>query len=540
MAFFNSLASPGSADGSPHARQGLQFSRLVAAIAHRASARALAAKSAFVVTVVYAGLLFWLAPHPPMADLPQHAGQVALLRELLFGQSSWEPLLRINYFTPYLIGYGLTVPLSFVMPIADAMKLLLMLAFYGFVSCCVLLRRHFHGDERLDWLFIPGFLGFSYVFGFFTFLLAAPVALLFILLADRYAQHPTSTDGVRLAGVGLVLFFSHGLAFLFASSIGVALLLFRVRRWPDTLLALLPYAPLAALSIGYAAASHYSEAATGNEPSGTLWGEWPERFNFFNNIFGSPPYAAQDALFVAVAGVFMLWAPRLLKSSINRTLPAALIPMAAVLLVWLAAPAYTMKTNYIFQRFALFILPFYALMFCRPASPSHNEDITQSRACQLVLAMLCWLLLAGHTERLLRFAQESREFEVVRTAVEPGQRALSLVLESSSTAAKNQVAYLHHPLWYQAENGGFVDYNFAWAPSQMVRFREDQLPAVLPFWNPERFSWMDHRGGDYRYFFVRHAQPLPSEFFRNDQCAVSLLKSSGHWSVFEATRCRPH
>ncbi|MCW0054006.1 hypothetical protein OIV36_31550, partial [Burkholderia pseudomallei] len=58
----------------------------------------------FVATVAAAGLLFWLVPHPPMVDLPQHAGQVAILHDLLLGQSPWAPLLRINLFTPYLLG----------------------------------------------------------------------------------------------------------------------------------------------------------------------------------------------------------------------------------------------------------------------------------------------------------------------------------------------------------------------------------------------------------------------------------------------------
>ena len=147
-----------------------------------------AVRLAFLVTVLYAGAMFWIAPHPPMADLPQHAGQVAIWRDLLLGQSPWQQMLRINYFTPYLIGYGLALPLSFVMPVVAAFKLMLMLAYYAFVLCCVLLRRRFDGDERLDWLFIPGFFGLSFIWGNFTFLVAAPVGLFFVLLADRYAE----------------------------------------------------------------------------------------------------------------------------------------------------------------------------------------------------------------------------------------------------------------------------------------------------------------------------------------------------------------
>ena len=39
----------------------------------------------FVLTMLWGALVFWLAPHPPMIDLAQHAGQVALLRDMLLG-----------------------------------------------------------------------------------------------------------------------------------------------------------------------------------------------------------------------------------------------------------------------------------------------------------------------------------------------------------------------------------------------------------------------------------------------------------------------
>ena len=62
----------------------------------------------------------WGAPHPLMIDLPQHAGQLALVRDMLLGRSPFAGELRINLLTPYLLGYALTLPLSLIMPIAVA------------------------------------------------------------------------------------------------------------------------------------------------------------------------------------------------------------------------------------------------------------------------------------------------------------------------------------------------------------------------------------------------------------------------------------
>jgi hypothetical protein len=41
----------------------------------------------FVLTAVCASFIFWLARHPPMADVAQHGGQVMLMRDLIFGEA---------------------------------------------------------------------------------------------------------------------------------------------------------------------------------------------------------------------------------------------------------------------------------------------------------------------------------------------------------------------------------------------------------------------------------------------------------------------
>lgn len=501
------------------------------------------ARSAFVLTVAYAGLLFWIAPYPPMADLPQHAGQVALLRDLLFDRSPWQHLLRINLFTPYWIGYGPASTLSLLMPVSAALKLMLTLAYYAFVTCCVLLRRKFQGDERLDWLFIPGYFGMCYAWGFFTFLIAAPIGLFFILMADRYAEKPTIGSGIRLAGAGLVLFFSHGLIFLFAAGIGLGLTGSRSGTLRRTIAKLLPYLPLLVLALAYALISNSTEAATdGIFPPGIVWRwDW-RRLAISSHIFGG--YEMHGAVFAAISTVVMLWSPRFLRSPLNRRNPAAFVPMALMVIVWFAAPHYAMKTSLLFERFSLFILPLYALMFGDPTGRLSFFDRAQKRMqagiFQVVLAVLCWIFLAAQTQRLVRFAHESEDFSTVRSAAEPGQRALTMAFDASSPAAGNPWAYLSYPLWYQAENQGLVDFNSAWFPPQIVRYRGDHLPAVRPdlSMGPQHFNWHTHQGWQYRYFFVRSTGQIPESLFANEHCQVVHLKTAGSWSLYERRRCQ--
>ena len=166
-------------------------------------------------------------------------------------------------------------------------------------------------------------------------------------------------------------------------------------------------------------------------------------------------------------------------------------------------------------------------------------SVVEARFVQVLLALLCWIFLIMQTLHIDRFARESRDFEAVRITAEPGQRALALVFDAASAASHNPWAYLHYPLWYQAENKGFVDFNFAWSKAQIVRFRSDRLPAIQTDFSmgPGAFNWTQHEGWRYRYFFVRNTKPLPADLFKNDQCQVDLVRSAGNWSLFEASRC---
>ena len=83
-----------------------------------------------------------------------------------------------------------------------------------------------------------------------------------------------------------------------------------------------------------------------------------------------------------------------------------------------------------------------------------------------------------------------------------------------------------------------VDFNFAWFPPQIVRFRPQHLPAWLPGleWKPDRFNWTLHRGADYRYFFVRSFAPLPPDLFRDAECPPVPIWSADGWTTWADDR----
>jgi hypothetical protein len=482
----------------------------------------------FVVSVLLGGAIFWVVKRPPMGDLPQHAGQVELLRDLMSSAPRWGDLVHVNYFTPYWVPISLATILSAFVPIVVALKLLLTAAFFAFVAAGVALRREVDGDPRLDWLLLPGFFGFAYHYGFYTFLVAAPLGLLFILFSRRFAMAPTPRRALQMVAVGALLFLSHGLVFLFAVGAGGAMVLWAGRN--RLALRLAPFLALGLLALVYLVSARLRESGAAGEDLV----DWGWDWGILHRIVEFPMLGATGSwrdLLLAPVVPLMLVAPWLLGGRLQRD-GTAFMPLAVILLVWLAAPRAAMRTDFLYERFALFLLPVFAIVFRR----SEAVSAARARAAEIGIALLSVAFLSVVLVRAWRFDQESAPFETVLAAARPGERALSVMLDATSDAAHAQYAYHSYPAWYQAERQGFVDFNFAAFLPEIVRFRTGKAPP-LPA-DVEAFDWKALNAATYRYFFVRHTAALPPHLFDNDECAVRLVSEAGPWMLFERGECR--
>jgi len=490
----------------------------------------------FVLTVMWGVGVIWLAPHPPMIDLPQHAGQVALYKQLVAGESPWGHLVELNIFNPYMIGYGLALPLSFVLPIAAALKLLLSAAYLAFVWMSVALRRRFKADARLDWLCVSSFFGFAYEWGFFTFLVAAPIGLCMILMAERYSARPGGARALGLIAIGAVLLLSHGLVFLFACGVGAALVAVRAPNWRQRVVTLWPFVVLGAAGAAFLVVLRLRAAGFPIVPTvpAVNW-----HFGLRYEVLAYS-FSQVWSVGAALAGVVFLAAPWLMGLRIDWRRGAAWPFFSCVFLILAFVPHFIVENAYTYQRFALFLFPAYACLFSIPTSTSHKSaNPWLGRLTVPLLVVTCWGLLATNSVRTWRFGQESAEFDAVMATLEPGQRAVSLAYDRKSEAAGGRNMYVHYASWYQAEKQGFVDFNFAWFWGVVARFHPETLSGVHPniAWKPEQFDWQKQRGGDYRYFIVRHSGAMPADIFKAAPCQPALLVERGLWKVFERRTC---
>ena len=484
---------------------------------------------------VLAGVgMMWLAPRLPMGDLAQHAGQVALWRDLLTGQSPWSELVRINLMTPYLIGYGLMLPISFVFSMEDTTRIAISLGFLSFVAAAITLRRQLGSDRRLDWMFLLSYFGFAWKWGFLTFLLASPVGLVFLVLAHRHGQVPALRRGIALWICGLVLLFSHGLIFLAMVWLGGMLALhFVVLGRPRRPAARLwPYVALSACALLFRLLTQDMNGAMQIE--GFDYGT-PilKRFGYLLVCLGDMNNTGSMALpLLTVLGLAL---PFLLGLKANRREALVLAGSFALLLAML--PTDALQTGLLFPRFALFVPPMLAIAFA--AAPQGSQTSARSLAA-LGLAMIAvWSVLVIQASRIHSFARESRPFETLLAAAEPGKRALAMVFELESDAAVHDSVYMHYASWYQADKHGFVDFNIADFHPQVVRFKPGKSPGInqLFGWNPEKYAFSGLDMTIYTYFFVRGSSGQVGKLKRSSPCNVQTLAEDHEWYLLEQSQC---
>ncbi len=441
-------------------------------------------------------------------------------------------MLQLNLFTPYLLGDALALAASFFLPISAALKLLLTLAYFLFLLACHSLRVEFRSDPRLEWLFIPAFFSISYDLGFYPFILALPIGLLFILVALRHSRQPSWSSGINLFGTGVLLFFSHGLVFLMAGAIGGAFLLLAPSiRFPEKLKASWPYLIFLVLVVAYRVHAYHSIATQPTYHRLFTWKWGYDRLSFLMVFWMLDSWKGLVSPLIP-----LLLLPRYLGSRLHATDLAPFVPLAILLLAYGTLPSQVQEVSLIYVRFSPYFLPFFAFIFKSPSGNTRSESIPYIKRIFLLIPALSLFIVGIKMFQTFNFSEESKSFNSLLEKAMPNQRALSLIFDSGSRYIGTPMVYLHYPLWYQAEKGGFVDVNFASNPPCVVHFKKNRAPpAVLGFeFKPASFDWVKWEGWRYRYFFVRSLSPISDHFFDNSQCRVSLVQSSGPWSLYES------
>jgi hypothetical protein len=476
-----------------------------------------------------------------MTDLPQHAAQVALLRQL-GSTGPFASWFETNWFTPYVAAYALISALATFVGIPTACKIVVSAALAGLPAGTALILGENGADRRWGLLVVPAMYGFPYYWGFLSFVVALPVGLVILWLSLRYARDPTLRDAVVLALLLNGLFFCHAMAWIFFGLIGALLVLAGAKNVRGGVTRLLPFAgtvpvfmlwlahfprqPHATLPVLWdlgwlsTAEPYYALLASWKDPGG--WG-WGRVSGFFPRLLGADFNTLTIATGLALFAI-PFWAQA--RFSLRRVLWIPFLVCSGTLLF---VPSTALGTAFVYQRFTVLALPFFLVALDFPSIASRPEwPMTAA-----IIVVSSSLAVAG--SKASTYRRDAAGFDEILANMDPRSRVLSVIIDRDSSGIIAPV-FLHYALWYGARLGGVVDPSLASMPLALVKYREGRQPVAQltrSEWLPGMLMEASLREDDYRYCLAR-ATVDPMEVLPKDiRCRARVLRRAGKWWLYE-------
>lgn len=502
-----------------------------------------ASRVLLVALSLLATLPVWIPPYPQMADLPQHAAQVQLLRSLHDPAFSFAPLFHVNWFTPYLAGYLLVYLLVPLLGIVVACKTVIALSLAATPLATALLARETGADARWAPLTVVGLYGFSYQWGFLNFLFAIPLGLAFLCLAARHARDPRWWTWPALAISSVALFFCHALVCALFCLIAGCWTIASTRSVRAAATRLAPVALVVPVGAWWTLRTMATSAAQREVMWDLGWLRTVDPYyrglataagdgivDGWGRLTGLLPrlLGVRPGLWVVALGIAVIALP-LLGSARPAWRRRAVIPLIVSMLAIFLVPSTVFGADYTYQRFTVFTLPFFLATL---GSPTHAQ---RGRWAGRLVAVLVVAWIGFVSARTVVFTQETRGFQKLLSQMEPRARVLSMafIRESDGSLAPS---FLHFGSWYSALSEGVTDPSFAVTHVQLVLYRPERRPkaGIWGFeWQPWRFNWNELEGWRYRYFLVHDTLDRGPFLTENSPCTVVLRARSMNWWLYE-------
>jgi hypothetical protein len=467
--------------------------------------------SAFALCAALALVPLWCVKYLPMVDLPQHASQIAIWTHLHDPRYGFEAFFELHYFTPYVAAYGLARLLAEGTSVLVALKVVISLSVLALPLSFVPFFRRMAVSRWWSLLGFPLAYGYSFTWGFLSFMMGVPIAFLFLTAVVGYARAPTARGGLLIGAFILALFWVHVLLLLFCQAIAAAIIVGQTDGARGVVKRALPLLLPAPILVGWFLMDRHRT----QEPMA-----WTLGVDRLFHAFAFSGYYARPA---AVAAIIATGAIILLRERDSpRGLGLTWLPYALTAVVVLFWPRLVFGTARIAPRFNIFLLPF-LVAWLRPAFPA-------ALRAALVGATAAWMALL--TFHFVAFDRDGRDYEDIATVISPRPRIRPIIYAKTD----DEIPFLHFPAWTQVEKGGLYGFSFA-INYPVVRYRPDapRLMAADAEWFPERFDWRREAPRGYDYYVVRSEQAGPAlteSLFKG--ATVALLAEKGMWHVYGA------
>jgi hypothetical protein len=474
--------------------------------------------AAFAICAVATLFLVWSVKYLPMTDLPQHAAQIAYWRDFHDPRFGYDRIFEIHYFTPYLLGYSFARAFAAFVSIRIALKIVITLAVLATPLALDRMLRVLGTDPRFSLIGFPVALGYPFLWGFFNYVVALPVGILFLAYGFEYARGVTLRRGLVLFLFALVVFWAHGMVFL----VCVGAVAFAVVASSGGLrragIGLLPIAGAALLVLAWSMAVR----ERGSSAVPTLYQYGWQRLPLIAPL--SVGYGHDS--FATAVGWTLIALLGLAGMRPSRS-PWRLLPFAWCLLLFLALPRNALNVAVLYPRVAVFILPFVLVAF------EQKKPLLRPALFNLLLPAVIVGWLGFQSVRFHAFDDDARGYDALLEKMEPGRKLRGLMFVRGSEVFGDGAPLLHHPVWYQAEKGGYVAFSFAQSSISLVSYRPEARPDVDAEidWHPEIFD-PSRETIQYDYFVVHSPEPIGHALFARGPVKMEFEGRSGDWWLY--------
>ncbi len=480
--------------------------------------------TAFVACSLAALVVLWLPKYLPLVDLPQHAAQIAIWKHLDDPRYGFGDTFRVQYFTPYLVANALARLFAEALPVLVAVKLVLTLAVLGLPLSLWRLLEVTGGDRWWALVGFPVAFGFSFLWGFFSYVAAIPLGVTYLAQVIDYREKLGARRAAGVAALTVLLFGTHLLPFALCGLSAAALLGIGAR---DLKTALQRLAPLSGgLLLAAAWASQYR---TSDKLAPDVFRYGFERLRQLPALlFG---YAYETPALVAGLLVMLLFVASGVR--LSRRLERR-IPLALWAAVYLGTPQDYAGVAFLYPRLAVWLVPC-AIVATELGKPRVRPALVHGALACIALVWLGLLLPSFYW-----FDRDARDFDAVLNRLQPKKRVRSLVFERGDAYTPGGVPFLHFPVWYQVEKGGTTSFTFATSSLSVVVFRPETrqiIPAAID-WLPWQFD-MSKEQNDFDYFVVRSASDLGPKLFGDAERRIYLIAHEGSWWVYGGRELLP-
>lgn len=460
--------------------------------------------------------------YPPMVDLPQHVGAVAVIESVLMGDHPYAMLLDMTWLTPYWLGYLLVWLVGQIFGYVWGAKIVIAAAIWCFVLACRAIRRYVGAPHVLDWLLVVVPFGFAFEWGFLNFLIALPLGVLALLQYFRFLDGQSRWWVV--SGFFALLFFAHVLVTAFFGAVCLLVSMRKERALKQVLISWLPLMVVIPLGVLWVLTNFKPSIGAGP------WEMGVHRFyQLFPNVFSLSFTWVNAAVSLGLLLVPFLFGARFVFQFDKAG------PFLFYLLFMLFFPNYLFGNYFTYNRFNSVGLVLYFLAFDFSLKQVGLQRV--QNFVGIVVPLIACVFLGRNIAIAIGYDRESGSFQPVVEAMEPNQRVLGLIAARESAFYKAPV-YLHYQLWYQAEKGGLADFNFAYWPGLNLTYKRTDLPPVddsFP-WYPASFDWDRHNAVQYRYFVVKGGDDFAAHVLGKHVDKVSLIMKVNDWFLFENRR----